>query len=200
MLALAAATALFAGIASVLLTQRDEVGTGRVLAVKSWAAADTQHGETLTLNHLLSAPQTAANLIRTWGQMLEVGARQDPTERFANVSSETLTKRLRQASHRYDFKIVNVKLLHPAQVAPFVVVRTQNKNAFALHTPSILRLIDPKRSNSSDVRGWAYEGFLLEAIDAHNSPFLIVFNSWRGQHAGGGQWATSSDLYPFPHG
>jgi hypothetical protein len=31
-------------------------------------------------------------------------------------------------------------------------------------------------------------------------PFLAVFNHWRGSNRGGGEWARSEELYPFPHG
>lgn len=66
--------------------------------------------------------------------------------------------------------------------------------------PSIERLLDPKRPTGDDRTGWAYEAFLLEAEDTGHVPFLIVFNNWRAPHPGGGQWAASAGLLPFPHG
>ena len=56
------------------------------------------------------------------------------------------------------------------------------------------------RHTGDDRKGWAYEGFYLEARDRWDTPFLVVFNHWRGRHAGGGQWARSANLRPFAHG
>jgi hypothetical protein len=111
-----------------------------------------------------------------------------------------LEARLRIASSRYDFTVVNVQILHPRQAAPFVAVEAEDKHALAASTPAILRLIDPKAKTSDDRTGWAYEGFLFEARDSHGVPFLATFNWWRGPHAGGGQWAADATLDPFPHG
>jgi hypothetical protein len=47
---------------------------------------------------------------------------------------------------------------------------------------------------------WNYEAFFLEARDELGAPFLAVFDNWRDPHPGGGQWARSTSLYPFPHG
>lgn len=49
-----------------------------------------------------------------------------------------------------------------------------------------------------DWNGWDYEGFFLGAQDEQGEPFLAVYNAWRAH--GGGQWARSEALYPFPHG
>ena len=37
----------------------------------------------------------------------------------------------------------------------------------------------------------------LALASARNQPFLAIFNYWRGQHEGGGQWAVTPSLYPF---
>jgi hypothetical protein len=69
------------------------------------------------------------------------------------------------------------------------------------NVPSILRTLDPRRNTGDDRTGWAYEGFFFEALDsADGQPFLIVHNHWRGKHAGGGQWPSSPNLLPAPHG
>ncbi len=43
---------------------------------------------------------------------------------------------------------------------------------------------------------------MFEARNVQGVPFLATFNWWRGVlgQVGGGQWATSQSLYPFPHG
>jgi hypothetical protein len=96
--------------------------------------------------------------------------------------------------------VVRLALLHPLQAAPIVVVATPNRRAMARATRAILRLIDPRARTTDDRLGWAYEGFLFEAVDERGVPFVIAHNAWRGPHAGGGQWASSPSLYPFDHG
>jgi len=137
---------------------------------------------------------------KMWRANLRSGAIADPKRRFPNPSRKMLTARLRRASERYHFSVVNVEILRPRQAAPFVVVTARDKRALAASTPAILRLIDPKARTGDDRTGWAYEGFLFEARDSHGVPFLATFNWWRGPHAGGGQWASDPSLYPFPHG
>jgi hypothetical protein len=97
---------------------------------------------------------------------------------------------------------VRVTVLHPLKAAPLVVIRAGEEHALSAATPAILRLIDPKARTNNDRTGWAYEGFLFEARNRQGVPFLATFNWWRsvlGQ-VGGGQWAASQSLYPFPHG
>jgi hypothetical protein len=99
-----------------------------------------------------------------------------------------------------DAKLVAVQLLHPRQLAPFVIVKAADKRALAAATPAILRRIYPKARTGDDRTGWAHDGFLFEALDSNGVPFLVVFNNWRGPHAGGGQWTSEPSLFPFAHG
>ena len=92
-----------------------------------------------------------------------------------------------------------MKLLRPRQLAPEIAVRTTDYLGLAQALPGILRRLDPHEGRS-DTRGWSYEGFFIEARDERGVPFLAVYNFWRGQHKGGGQWARSEALYPFQHG
>ena len=135
-----------------------------------------------------------------WRRNLHAGAIAAPNRRFPSPSQATLVARLRLAASRYEFKIVKVEMLHPRQAAPLVVVQAKDENALVASTSAILHLIDPKARTNDDRTGWAYEGFLFEARDSHNLPFLMTFNWWRGPHAGGGQWASDPSLYPFAHG
>lgn len=139
---------------------------------------------------------------KTWRSHLRAGARSYPEEHFHNLSRATFDRRLRGAARRYHFTVVRVTVLHPRQAAPFVVVRTRDEHALSAATPAILRLIDPKARTNNDRTGWAYEGFLFEARNRQNIPFLATFNWWRGVlgEVGGGQWAASQNLYPFAHG
>jgi hypothetical protein len=121
-------------------------------------------------------------------------------DNFKNLAWSTLLDRLRIQAVRKNFAVVSVQLLRPRQLAPLVVVKAVDKHAFVAATPALLKSIDPKRSTGDDRTGWAYEGFLLEAVDSSGVPFLVVFNHWRGPHAGGGQWASDPALFPFAHG
>src|SRR5205823_12035811 len=119
----------------------------------------------------------------------------DPKQHFANPSRATLNARLQVAASRYHFTIVQVKIFHPRQAAPFVVVEAKDKHELAASTAATLQLVGPKAHTNDDRTGWAYEGFLFEARDNRGVPFLATFNWWRGQHAGGGQWAADPSLY-----
>jgi hypothetical protein len=141
-----------------------------------------------------------AAIEKMWHANLRSGASADPKQHFANPSRATLGARLRVAVRRYHFTIVSVQVFHPRQAALFVAIEAADEHALAASTPAILRLIDPKVRTNDDRTGWAYEGFLFDARDSNGVPFLATFNWWRGPHAGGGQWAADSSLYPFDHG
>lgn len=126
-------------------------------------------------------------------------ARQDPSERFANLSAHQLQQRLAELATRYRFTVKRVQLLHPRQVAPLLIIQTRRYLAFAHATPAIEKSLDPHLGRD-DRAGWAFEGFFLEAQDERGVPFLAVSNFMRGSDPGGGQWARSDQLYPFSHG
>jgi hypothetical protein len=147
-----------------------------------------------------SACEGAATVVRKWRAELRSAALAAPGDHFKNLPRSTLFDRLRIQAARKNFAVVSVQLLRPRQLAPLVVVEAADKHAFVAATPAILKAIDPKRSTGDDRTGWAYEGFLLEAVDSNSVPFLVVFNHWRGPHAGGGQWASDPALFPFAHG
>lgn len=142
----------------------------------------------------------AARVIGAWRETIKTAAAADAAERFHNLAPATLSARLHAAAARYHFTIVSTTILRPRQAAPLIVVRTNDKHELVAATPTILHAIDPKARTNDDRTGWAYEGFLFEALGSDAAPFLVVFNSWRGPHAGGGQWAASTNLYPFAHG
>lgn len=146
-----------------------------------------------------AASREGADLRKQWEQDIRSRATAAPNEHFANLSSRTFRARLAKAAHDHGFRIVEVHLLRPRQLAPEVVVRTTHYVALAHALPSILATLDPHRG-SSDTGGWSYEAFLFEAQDERQVPFLAVFNALRGPHKGGGQWARSEPLFPFSHG
>jgi hypothetical protein len=146
------------------------------------------------------ARRAADRVYRAWNAAVRAGAIADPGTRFRNPPVAELRRRLKIAARRYGFEVTQLYVKWPRQQAPYLVVRASHPRAFAGAMPSILRSLDPKRDTGDDRTGWAYEGFYLEARDRSGTPFLVVFNHWRGNHGGGGQWARSAELYPFAHG
>jgi hypothetical protein len=135
-----------------------------------------------------------------WKRELQKGARQNPGKQFSNLAPDELRARLSAAAGRYGFEVVSLDLLQPSQLAPEVVVRTKDYLGLAHATSAILRQVDPKARTADDRTGWRFEGFYFRAEDEHGVPFLIAYNFWRGNGGGGGQWARSDRLFPFPHG
>jgi len=134
-----------------------------------------------------------------WRDALAKGAESDPGTTFANLSPMELNARLERAATAQGFTVDSVKLLKPAGLAPLIVIRTNDPVRVARGAPELLQSIDP-HLGSDDKTGWAFEGIFLKAIDDNGTPFLVIYNHWRGDDAGGGQWARSDDLYPYPHG
>lgn len=134
-----------------------------------------------------------------WVAEITDRAREDPSERFANLPARQLRQRLAHDAARYHFTVKQVQLLHPRQLAPLVIVQTRRYLAFAHAVPGIENSLDP-HTGHSDRASWAFEGFFLEAQDERGVPFLGVFNFERGSGPGGGQWARSDQLFPFLHG
>ncbi len=161
-----------------------------------------RHPGTKVVNHRVNdaaARRGGARVRDQWEREIRSRAIESPREHFANLSLEMLKERLAEAARDHGFQIVAAKLLRPRQLAPEITVRTTHYLALTHALPGILRRLDPHIGHS-DTHGWSYEGFYFEAQDERGVPFLGVYNFWRGQHKGGGQWARSESLYPFPHG
>lgn len=126
-------------------------------------------------------------------------AREDPSERFANLSPRQFRLRLAAAAARYQLTVKRVHFLHPRQLAPLVIVQTRRYLALARAVPAIEKSLDP-HTGRRDRGGWAYEGFFLVAQDERSVPFVVVSNFVRGSSPGGEQWARSDQLFPFVHG
>jgi hypothetical protein len=137
--------------------------------------------------------------LRLWKRQLRIRAREAPNQVFANPSSSSLRSALRSEARSNHFRVVSLQLLRPRQLAPKIVVQTTHYVSLARAAPSIVRKLDPRSPAADDNKGWAYEGFYFEADDEHGVPFLIVSNFWRGANGGGGQFARSEALYPYPH-
>jgi hypothetical protein len=180
------------------LMRRPLLLLGGIVAVVVLAGATVwvTHDTTSTMRPE-EARTAATRTFREWSTALKRGAVEQPKRVFANPPFPVLRQRLRDAARAYGFRIERISIRWPRQQAPFVVVRTSDPTRFARDLPAFLRNLNP---NGDDRTGWAYEGFYLQALDATGQPFLIVFNNWRGNHPGGGQWASDPKLLPFAHG
>jgi hypothetical protein len=146
------------------------------------------------------ARTTADRLYASWRAGLRTRASAAPGERFDNPSAARFHSTLRALSRRDGFSVVSSTLLRPRQLAPAVVVRSTDYERLARDVYVIENELNPKHDTGDDRTGWRWEGFFLEAVDEHGVPFLAAYDSMRGPHAGGGQWARSEALFPFPHG
>jgi len=135
---------------------------------------------------------------QVWRDALDEGATSNPNAVFANLSPDELRARLESAARANDFTVISLTLLRPRGLAPLITVKATAETRFAEQVPTLLQLIDPK-SGGPDSAGWAFEGLFLKAIDAQDEPFLVIYNHWRDESPGGGQWARSPDLLPFRH-
>ena len=146
------------------------------------------------------AKRDARQTYAEWRRELAERARKDPRTRFPNLAPFLFREQLAAAARRYGFEVVSLRFLRPRQLAPEVVVRTKRYLELARAVPAIDAALNPRRPARDDRLGWEYEGFWLEAQDEHGVPFLAVFDFMRGPGPGGGQWARSEPLFPFPHG
>lgn len=118
-------------------------------------------------------------------------------QRFPNPQAATLTTRIRAVGKKYGFRIASLRLLHPDQLAPLLVITTtRNRKRFAHDVPAIMRLLDPTRTARTTTTV-TFEGFYLEAED-ETGPFVSVDDAYRGEIMGG-EWAANPCLYPYPH-
>jgi hypothetical protein len=137
---------------------------------------------------------------KEWLSAMQLSAKTgDRAARFPSPSRGVLMQRLRQARRRYGFEIGTVRMLHPLQNAPVIVIRSDKKLAIAHATAAIIKLLDPRHVTNSNPSGHAYEGYFLSAEDRHGIPYLATFHHSRCCPPGGGEWAASENLYPFPH-
>lgn len=118
-------------------------------------------------------------------------------QRFPNPSPSTFRQRVRLAGRKYGFTVSDLRLLHPRQLAPLVVVEsTRDRKAFVKDVPAIVNLLDPV-STSRAGTAVTFEGFFFEARDDHGA-FVRVENVHRGETEGG-QWSWNRCFYPYGH-
>lgn len=133
-----------------------------------------------------------------WLAMLPREAHAAPGLHFSSLSQHEFRQRLAGLSSRYGFVVKEVQFLHRALPTPLVVVQTSHYVPFAKALRAIEASLDPHTAKS-DLRGWAFRGFYVEALDERGVPFLVADNVV-GNGVAGGQWARADALYPFQHG
>jgi hypothetical protein len=119
-------------------------------------------------------------------------------QRFPNPTPAAFKQRLALVARRYGFHVVELRLLHPEQIAPLLVVKTnRNRERFSRDVGTIEQLLDPS-TNAHGTSALTFEGFFFAAEDAKGL-FLSTEGVDRGT-AEGGQWAAAENLYPYVHG
>jgi hypothetical protein len=114
-------------------------------------------------------------------------------QRFPNPSPATFRHRVALAGQRFGFRVVSLRLLHPKQLAPVLVVKTNRpRAAFARDVLKIESLLDPNNRGAA-----TFEGFFFAAEDSRGRPFLFTDGVSRGEGMGG-EWAANRCLYPSP--
>jgi hypothetical protein len=116
-------------------------------------------------------------------------------QHFPNPSPAAFTARVERIGKRYGFTVQSLRLLHPFQTAPLLVVEThRGRKAFVKDVPAIMQLLDPQ-SVAGTRQALTFEGFFFEARDAKGR-FVDVFNVHRGEVMGG-QWSADHCSYPY---
>jgi hypothetical protein len=136
--------------------------------------------------------------VSQWRQELLAATGRDKTTKFPTPSQAVFEKRLATAAEQFGFRVLSTEFVRAPQGSPLVIVEAPSPTRFSQDTPAIYRALDRRTGSGEDWQGWDYEGFFLGAQDEQGEPFLAFFNFMRDH--GGGQWARSEGLYPFPHG
>jgi hypothetical protein len=120
---------------------------------------------------------------------------------FRSPGRDVLVARLTGAASTYHFKIVSILLLHPVQLAPELVIRSDDRGSIQAAIPKIVVAVDPIERGRRFPNGvtWAYEGIFVAVRDSKARPYIAVWVAARGPHVAGGQWAIDG-LYPYLHG
>jgi hypothetical protein len=134
---------------------------------------------------------------RQWLSTIRAHAVKAPEEHFASPGSSVLRSRLARTAARYNLRVVSLRMRHPRQLAPEVVVESTDFVHAAKHLGAVIDAIDPAHPPHSNAR--VYEAIFVELVDERGIPYALAFDSLRG-HIEGGQWARAEALYPFAHG
>jgi hypothetical protein len=118
-------------------------------------------------------------------------------QRFPNPQPQAFRAAVAAAGRRYGFRVLELRLLRPRQLAPLLRVETnRDRRQFVSDVPEIIELLNPSRSAVSET-AVTFEGFFFEARDTRG-PFVRTSSVRRGQVMGG-QWSWNRCVYPYLH-
>ena len=158
-------------------------------------------GSSLAQTH--ERPSQRAHTLRTqWTRYVTRGAALDPKPRFATARRAAIAGAVQRNASGFHYTVERVSVLKGHDGAPLVVVRVTRGPlvSFSKSFPRLWRRLDPVIRSGPDWHAYKYEAFFFEAVDQRGTPFLVVWNAWRQPPRGGGQWARTEVLLPFPHG
>ena len=118
-------------------------------------------------------------------------------QRFPNPSAATFRRRVEDVGRRYDFRLVELRLLRPRELAPLLVVETdRNRKQFVTDVAAIVSLLNPT-TNAGTQAAVTFEGLFFEARDG-DGPFVRTMTVRRSEVMGG-QWSSDRCAYPYAH-
>jgi hypothetical protein len=117
-------------------------------------------------------------------------------QRFPNPTPAAFRNRVALVGRRFGFHIASLRLLHPEQLAPVLIVRTSRpRKAFAKDVGTIMSLLAPTSFAPHLHRvAETFEGFFVAAEDSRG-PFWYSSNGGRSNDEGRA-WAASGCLLP----
>jgi hypothetical protein len=114
-------------------------------------------------------------------------------QQFPNPTPAAYRRRVSLVARRYGFRVVSLRLLHPLQSAPLLIVATDRpRRQFVADVPAILAELDPSNDQAA-----TFEGFYFEARDK-DGPFVRTDNVNRGLIESS-EWSANHSDYPFAH-
>lgn len=114
-------------------------------------------------------------------------------QNFPNPTAAAYRHRVSLIARRYGFRIITLRLLHPLQLTPLLIVETnQPRHQFIADVAAIVADLNPHNDQAA-----TFEGFYFEARDK-DGPFVRTESVNRGEIEGG-QWSANHSDYPFPH-
>jgi hypothetical protein len=141
-------------------------------------------------------------MLTQWTRYVAKGAALDAKPRFPTARRAAIERVVQRSASRFHYTVKRVSVLKGHDGAPLVIVRVTRRPlvSFSKAFPTLWRGLDPLIRSGPDWHAYKYEAFFFEAVDGRGTPFLVVWNAWRQPPRGGGQWARTEALFPFPHG
>ena len=130
-----------------------------------------------------------------WLRTIRARAATRDSARFSSPGRSVFAARLRRAARANHLAVRSRRLRRPRQLAPDVVLESDDFVRAAHALGDVIDAIDPPPRSNAKV----YEAIFVELVDDRGIPYAVAFDALRGQ-VEGGQWARADALYPFAHG